>query len=125
MLLLQCTATPPAGGRHWNSCNARAHELRGQGVLLRRRSLRKNGTRAMHCPTIWEQWAVQFLQCSASLPGGSGQCNTSNAECLRGTAAPCGPSPPAKGTGSPAQEVVAAYGAPAGDGSPHRRGPIS
>ena len=32
----------------------------------------------MHCPTAWGQWAVQFLQCTASLPGGSGQCNSCN-----------------------------------------------
>ena len=25
----------------------------------------------MHCLTAWGQWAVQFLQCTASLPGGS------------------------------------------------------
>ena len=39
-------------------------------------------------------------------------------ECLRGRAAPCGPGPPAGGTGSPAEAVVNAYRVPAGDGSP-------
>ena len=24
----------------------------------------------MHCLTAWEQWAVQLLQCTASLPWG-------------------------------------------------------
>ena len=39
-------------------------------------------------------------------------------ECLRGMATPNGAGPLAGGTGSPAQLVVAAYGAPWGDGSP-------
>ena len=38
-----------------------------------------SGTPAMHCLTAWEQWAVQLLQCTASLPGGSGQCSFCNA----------------------------------------------
>ena len=33
----------------------------------------------MHCLTAWGQWTVQFLQCTAPLPGGSGQCNSCNA----------------------------------------------
>ena len=33
----------------------------------------------MHCPTAWGQWAVQLLQCTASLPWGSGQRNSCNA----------------------------------------------
>ena len=33
---------------------------------------------AMQCLTAWGQWAVQLLQCTASLPGGSGQCNSCN-----------------------------------------------
>ena len=33
----------------------------------------------MHCLTAWGQWALQLLQCTASLPGGSGQCNSCNA----------------------------------------------
>ena len=31
-----------------------------------------SGTPATHCLTAWGQWAVQLLQCTASLPGGSG-----------------------------------------------------
>ena len=46
-------------------------------------------------------------------------------ECLRGIAAPIGAGPPAGRMGSLAQEAAAASGAPAGDGSPHRRGPTS
>ena len=61
--LLQC-AGPPAGGRV---------------VLAGRRSLTNKGTPAMHCHTAWGQWAVQLLQYTASLPGGSGQCNSRNA----------------------------------------------
>ena len=30
----------------------------------------------MNCLTAWGQWAVQLLQCTASLPWGSGQCNS-------------------------------------------------
>ena len=33
----------------------------------------------MHCRTARGQWAVQLLQCTASLPGGSGQWNSCNA----------------------------------------------
>ena len=44
---------------------------------------------------------------------------------LRGTALPNGLGPPTWGTGSPALVAVGAYGGPAGDGSPHRRGPTS
>ena len=33
----------------------------------------------MHCLTAWGQRAVELLQCTASLPGGSGQCNSCNA----------------------------------------------
>ena len=43
-------------------------------------------------------------------------------ECLGRTAAPSGPSLAAGGTGSPAQEEVAAYGALSGDSSSHQRG---
>ena len=77
--LLQCTATPPGGGGQWNSCNTRAHRLGGRGVLPRRRSLPKNGTPAMHCHTAGGQWAVQLLQRTATLPGGSGKWNSCNA----------------------------------------------
>ena len=33
----------------------------------------------MHCLTAWGQWTVQLLQCTAALPGGSGQCDSCNA----------------------------------------------
>ena len=33
----------------------------------------------MHCHTAWGQWAVELMSCTASLPGGSGQCNSCNA----------------------------------------------
>ena len=44
---------------------------------------------------------------------------------LRGTAALITDGPQAGGTRSPAQAEVAAYGAPEGDGIPHRREPTS
>ena len=68
--LLQYTATPPGGGGHCNSCNARAHQQGGRGVPPER--WLQSSTRAMHCHTTWVQWAVQLLRCTASLPGGTG-----------------------------------------------------
>ena len=38
-----------------------------------------SATPAMHCLTAWGQWAVQLLQCTASLPGGTGHRNSCNA----------------------------------------------
>ena len=38
-----------------------------------------SATPATHCRTTWERRAVQLLQCTASLPEGSGQCNSCNA----------------------------------------------
>ena len=32
----------------------------------------------MHCQSAWGQWAVQLVQCTTSLPGGSGQWNFCN-----------------------------------------------
>ena len=95
MVLLQCTATLLRGGGQCNSCNARAHQLRGRGTLPRRRSLPKernscnalphclgavgSATPAMHCLTIWGQWAVELLLCTATLLRSSGQWNSCNA----------------------------------------------
>ena len=38
-----------------------------------------SATPAKHCLTAWGQWAVDPPQCTAPLPGGSGQCNSCNA----------------------------------------------
>ena len=38
-----------------------------------------SGTPAIHYLTAWGQWAVELLQCTASLPRGSVQWNPSNA----------------------------------------------
>ena len=112
VLVLQCIATPPGGGGQWNSYYARAHQLGRQGVLPRRQLLPKQrhscnalpnclvavgsatpamhrlclgavggAAAAMHRHTAWGQWDVQILQCAA---------------------------PPAGGTGTRAQEAVAA-----------------
>ena len=45
------------------------------------------GTRAMHCLTAWGQLAAELLQCTTSLPGGSGLWNCCNAppHCLGGS----------------------------------------
>ena len=46
-------------------------------------------------------------------------------EGLQGTAAPIGAGPPTRGTGSPAQAAVGAYGGPAEDSSSQRPGPTN
>ena len=55
----------------------------------------------MHCLTAWGQWAVELLQCTTSLPGGSGQWNACNAllHCLG-----------AVGSGTPAMHCPTALG---------------
>ena len=60
-----------------------------------------SGTPAMHRHTAWGQWAVELLQCTATLPVGSGQWNSSNAppHCLG-----------AVGTGTPAKHSHTACG---------------
>ena len=101
--LLQRTASLPRGGGQWNSCNVRAHQLGGRGVPPRRWSPPKerasckalphclgavgSGTHVTYCLTAWGQWAVQLLQYTAILPGGSGECNSCNAlpHCLGGS----------------------------------------
>ena len=77
--------------RQWNSCNAQPHCLGAVG----------SATPAMHCLTAWGQWAVVLLQCTAALPGGSGQCNSCNAlpHCLG-----------AVGSGTPAMHCLTARG---------------
>ena len=55
----------------------------------------------MHCPNAWGQWAVDLVQYTASLPGGSGQwtsCNTLP-HCLG-----------ALGSGTPAMHYLTAWG---------------
>ena len=111
MQLLQCIATPLGDSGRWNSCNARAHELGGRGVLPRRWSLPKKkgapactatllgrsghwnschdlpsrqgavggATPAIDCLTVWGPWAVEQLQRTASLGGRSGHWNSGNA----------------------------------------------
>ena len=99
--LLQCTASLPCGSGQWTSCNALPHCPGGSGQCNPCNALPHclgavgSGTPAMHRLTAWGQWAVQLLQCTASLPwgqwavellqctaslpGGSGQWNSCNA----------------------------------------------
>ena len=60
-----CNALPYClgGSGQWNSCNTPPHSL---GVV-------GGGTPAMHRRTAWGQRAVEFVQRTASLPGGSRQ----------------------------------------------------
>ena len=55
----------------------------------------------MHYLTALGQWAVELLQCTASLPGGSGQCNSCNALPRRLGAV---------GSGTPAMHCLTALG---------------
>ena len=38
----------------------------------------RSATPTIHCLTTWGPWAVELLQCTASLPEGSAQCNSCN-----------------------------------------------
>ena len=82
MRLLQCTASQPSGSGQWTSCNALPYCL---GAV-------DSATPAIHGRIAWGQWAVELLQCTASLSGavgsatpaihcrtargGGGQCNS-------------------------------------------------
>ena len=92
--LLQYIDSLPGGSGQCNSCHTLPHSLvavgsgaramrgptscgDGESCLGGGRCL-KSRTRAMHCHTAWGQWAVELLLCTATLPGGSGQCNSCN-----------------------------------------------
>ena len=81
---LQCTAALPGGSGQWTSGKTLPHCLGAVGNAtpamhcLTAWGAVGSGTPAMHCLTAWEQRAVQLLQCTASLPGGSGQWNSCN-----------------------------------------------
>ena len=83
--LPQCTTSVPGGSGQWNSCNALPHCLGAVGsgtpAMHRLTALGAGGsaTPATHCLTAWGQWAVQLLQYTAALLGGSGQRNSCNA----------------------------------------------
>ena len=105
MQLLQCTASLPGGSRPCNPCNALPHCPGAVGRAtpamhcLTALGAVGSATPAMHCLTAWGQWAVQLLQRTASLPGGSGQCNSCNAlpyclgavGCVQWSECPAGP----------------------------------
>ena len=82
--LLLCTATLSRVSGQWNSCNALPHCLGAVG----------SGAPVMHRHTAWGQWAVQLLQYTAQA-----RWAVELVQCA-------GPS--ARGTGSLAQEAVAA-----------------
>ena len=96
--LLQCTASLPLGSRQCNSCNALPHCPGAVGSAtpgmpcLTALGAVGSAAPAMLCLTGWGQCAAQLLQCTASLPWGSGQWNSCNTlpHCLGavGSAAP-------------------------------------
>ena len=108
-----CRAAPPMPSLWcriaWRSaphCTVCALLLRccGQGAVgsvTHRLGAVGNGNSASHCLTAWGRWAVQLLQSAASLPGGSGQCNSCNAlpQC-----------PGAVGSATPATHRLTAWG---------------
>ena len=108
-----CRAAPPVPSLWcriaWRSaphCTVCALLLRccGQGAVgsvTHRPGAVGNGNSASHCLTAWGRWAAQLLQSAASLPGGSGQCNSCNAlpHC-----------PGAVGSGTPAMHCLTAWG---------------
>ena len=83
--LLRRTAPLPGGSGQCNSCNTLPHRLGAVGSAtpathcLTALGAAGSATPAMHCLTAWGQWTVQLRQCTAPLPGGSGQCNSCNA----------------------------------------------
>ena len=105
--LVQFTASVRGGSGRSNSCNALPQCLGAVG----------SGIFAMHCLTVWGQWAVefvqrwevQFLECTALGPGGTGQCNSSNARRHRLGVVGCR-SPATVGSATPAIRCLAAWG---------------
>ena len=105
--LLQHTASLPGGSGQWNSCNTLPDCLQAVGCVtpamhcLTAPGAVGSGTPAMHCLTAVGQWAVELLQCTASLPPGSGQCNSCSTlpHCLG-----------AVGSGTPAMHCLTAWG---------------
>ena len=72
--LLQCTASLVGGSAmrgptSWGD----GESCPGGGRRL------KSGTSVIHRHSAWGQWVEQLLQCTASLPGGSGQWNSCSA----------------------------------------------
>ena len=106
-----------SAGRGQLPSSARAHQLGRRGVLPRRRSLPMEGIRGTAAPMAQaRQLAGQKVPVRRRLLP---------VERLNRTAAPSEAGLAAGRTQSPAKEAVAVYGAHAGHGSPHRRGPTS
>ena len=68
MELLLNTASLPGAGGQWSSRSFCIALLLCFGAV-------GSAPPSMHCLTAWGQWAVGYLQSTATLPGGSGQCN--------------------------------------------------
>ena len=122
--LLQSTASLPLGSRQCNSCNAlpncpgavgsatpAMHCLPDLGAV-------GSAAPAMLCLTALGQWAMELLQYTATLPGGSGQCSSCNAltASLPGGSGQCNSCnalphcPRAVGSATPAMHCLTAWG---------------
>ena len=83
--LLQCTATLPEDRGQCNSCSKLPHRPRGSwqwnfcDALPHCLWAVGTATPPMQCHAAQGQLAVELLQCTAILPGGSGQCNSCSA----------------------------------------------
>ena len=120
--LLQCTASRPGA---MGSGTPAMHCLTASGpagsathAIQRPDCLWAVGdaTLAIHCLMAWGRWVVQLVQCTTSLPCGSGQCNSCSAlpHCPR-----------AVGSGNPAMRYLTAWGIGQWNSSntlPHCRG---
>ena len=82
---LQCIATLPGGRGQCKFCNALSHcpGVVGSGTAAMHchpaRGQWASAIPAMHCHTTRGRRAVELLQCTATLPVGSGQWNSCNA----------------------------------------------
>ena len=123
MQLPQYSAPLPGGSGQWNSCYTLPHCLGvvGSGTpaihCLTALGAVGSATPAMHCLTAWGQWAVDVLQRTAPLPGGSGQWNSCNTlpHCLgavgsRIPAMHCLTALGAAGSATPAMHCLTAWG---------------
>ena len=72
MQLLQCADTLPGGSGQWNSCTALPQHLGKMGTATPAMGAVGSASGAVHCLTIRGHWAVELVQCTATLPRANG-----------------------------------------------------